>query len=90
MVWRSASTTRQRPRARAVQAVDPWLLTLTREMTWLARIRGAKEGEADQALVSAVDAALTEIGVRSTRWLTPDAYERAARERGPIKTERSS
>ncbi len=68
-----------------LQVVGPWLLMLTRELKFFERIRGEKENEVDDAIVSAVDRALTDSGIGPRRWFTEVGYEAAANEEGPIK-----
>ena len=70
-----------------LQYVDPWLLTLTRQLRLRDRLRRAKEDEVDAALVNAVDAALKAVGVSSVRWFTEGEYNRAASGPGPVDTD---
>ncbi len=68
-----------------LQVVDPWLLTLKRELGIVDRIRGAREEQVDDALVNASDAALGELGARAKTWSTPEDYERAASQPGRVE-----
>jgi len=68
-----------------LQVVDPWLLTLTRQLKFFDRIRGSREEEVYETLVSAVDAALAAVGGDSICWYTSQQYHQAASKAGPVE-----
>ena len=69
-----------------LQCVDPWLLTLTRQLTLRDRCRRAKADEVDIAFVTAIDAALKAVGASSVVWFSEAEFSRAASALGPVAT----